>query len=247
MTDPAYEAAWLDLKRRNRLAIGMFLGWIPFGMTVAMTAQALGIPERFVFPVLIAYMAGFAAAGVRAGRFPCPRCGDPFFSRAATWYWGYHNSFSSKCLNCGLPKNAPRDPGPEPAEALGESRLLGGLFTALYWPLVLATAGAAAGALASGPGGPAGLGLTVALVADLFLSLFFVASIKRPGLGRLVAERLPLRVRAALPALFALGAVIAVVGRGESPGVLAVSKLGAAATGITALYTAKRVRELAKS
>src|SRR5581483_4668326 len=43
----------------------------------------------------------FVIAGNFALRFPCPRCGKPFFEK-----WWYYNSAARRCVHCGLPKYA---------------------------------------------------------------------------------------------------------------------------------------------
>lgn len=97
------------IRIRRLLPFIMFLMWIPYGMLI----MVLGLPESFIF----AYMAGLAVAVFILQFAKCPRCGHHFFFRGARsggigdtgngnlnllFGGGYHNTFSNKCLNCGL-------------------------------------------------------------------------------------------------------------------------------------------------
>ncbi len=42
----------------------------------------------------------------------CPRCGKPFHY-VARWYGRWNNPFARRCVHCGLPKWADRDPDPK--------------------------------------------------------------------------------------------------------------------------------------
>jgi hypothetical protein len=93
-----YEQQWREYRRLQRLALGLWLGWIPFGAVVFALTSSFR-PEILTVGLLSAWMAVFVIAGMREGNFRCPRCGRKFFSKK--WY---HNGWASRCLHCQLPK-----------------------------------------------------------------------------------------------------------------------------------------------
>lgn len=72
---------------------------LPFGLLVIFPAIRLTGSDNFGFGLAGAWMLAFLFCGNRSGSFRCPRCGKKFFSK-----WPGYNSWSSKCLHCGLPK-----------------------------------------------------------------------------------------------------------------------------------------------
>jgi hypothetical protein len=97
--DPAYEAQWQDYRRRSRLGLLLFLGYVP-GVAL------LGLPLTLLFssgiPILVvagAWMLALSVIGNRGLAWRCPRCGEHFFR--GSWYY---NSFARRCVHCGLPK-----------------------------------------------------------------------------------------------------------------------------------------------
>ena len=97
-TDP-----WRDYRRRRNLSLFSLLGYVAFVFVFGL------LPEQFLgtaIPMLIAAISWMAFAGIAGNwfiRFPCPRCGKPFF--ADSKWWGY-NTFTRHCLHCKLPINA---------------------------------------------------------------------------------------------------------------------------------------------
>ncbi len=96
-----YEAAWQQYRVCAARYWLVFLGYIPgvifFGWLLSFAVNdtlAHGI-------VAFGWMALWMVAGQGYARFRCPRCGGKFFTRR-----GYSNTFSGKCLHCGLPKYA---------------------------------------------------------------------------------------------------------------------------------------------
>jgi hypothetical protein len=101
--DSAYELQWRDL--RTRIALFLFCMFL--------------FPVLAVFRVLFVvrpYFVPFAMVGV-AGvyfylvSFRCPRCGELYFRGPVIFRWwpearNYY-LFTSKCLNCSLPKWSP--------------------------------------------------------------------------------------------------------------------------------------------
>ncbi|MDR3578944.1 MAG: hypothetical protein P4L44_03160 [Oryzomonas sp.] len=97
------------IKRKRIVLVTMFCMWIPYGMLITI----LNFPEAFIF----AYMAGMVIVGFMLQFAKCPRCGHYFQFRtfkdaqSSDRDWerisllfggGYHNTFTKKCLNCGL-------------------------------------------------------------------------------------------------------------------------------------------------
>lgn len=96
-----YEAAWQQYRVYSARYWLVFLGYIPavlfFGWLLSFIFDdnlAHGI-------VAFSWMGLWMVTGHGYTGFLCPRCGNTFFARK-----GYHNTFSGKCLNCGLPKYA---------------------------------------------------------------------------------------------------------------------------------------------
>lgn len=96
-----YEAAWQRYRVYSARYWLIFLGYIP-------AVLLFGWMLSFVFNdnlahgiVAFSWMGLWMVAGQGYAQFRCPRCGNRFFARK-----GYRNTFSGKCLNCGLPKYA---------------------------------------------------------------------------------------------------------------------------------------------
>src|SRR3954471_8603017 len=95
---------WDEYRRRWRVAWVVLLTYLP-------AVVVLGVPMKWVtasdLPVALlasAWMTGILLAGWRAGVFPCPRCGRPFFLRGMIG-----KLLARECVHCGLPKYAPAD------------------------------------------------------------------------------------------------------------------------------------------
>jgi hypothetical protein len=110
-----YAAAW-QRYRRWRLAFWvLFLLYLP---SLAGVSRALGWTRGSGAPIVaaaIVWMIALAIVGYPTSNFPCPRCGKPFFrkfdDRPGRMSW-QRNPFARRCMHCGLPKRAGRDPGP---------------------------------------------------------------------------------------------------------------------------------------
>jgi hypothetical protein len=105
--DPYYDA-WHEYGRVWRRSLVLFA--VSFWGGSALTAGLVGVffpaAPVWITPVLILpWVAAAAMAGQAPIRWRCPRCARPFFS--TTWF---RNGFARRCLHCGLPKWAPRDP-----------------------------------------------------------------------------------------------------------------------------------------
>jgi hypothetical protein len=92
------------IRRKRILIFAMLAIWLPFGVFIL----AINLP---IF--LFAYMAALAVVYHLLYFSKCPRCNNYFFYRYRSkgsivdtlnllFGGGYHKTFSSRCLNCGL-------------------------------------------------------------------------------------------------------------------------------------------------
>lgn len=104
--------SWEDYRRRRRLFWIAFLGTIPVA-TVGMILRRIVDSEYPFNVVALGWIGFFAYAGSRMNRFPCPRCGRPFFDKFLT-----QNPLAQYCVHCAWPKWRVRKFGdPEPLSA----------------------------------------------------------------------------------------------------------------------------------
>ncbi len=101
-TDP-YFACWLERKRRTRQFWLAFLAW-PFA-TVALSViwQSL-LKDSSFFWVLLVTVPPLVFFRLRQVRWPCPRCGNPFYASGFLY-----RAFANSCLHCGLLEYAADD------------------------------------------------------------------------------------------------------------------------------------------
>jgi hypothetical protein len=108
----SFAPQWRDLKRR------CLLFWVCVA-AVPLTLLAVNYvfaPHEFVVFILIAVplFVLLVAAGAHKASFRCPRCSELFFESDFESPFdipiAYQNTFSRKCMNCGLPRGA--EPGP---------------------------------------------------------------------------------------------------------------------------------------
>jgi hypothetical protein len=87
-------------------ALSIVFFWGGLGGTVAaFGAWFRKAPPWLLFAAALPWLLAAIAASQAPVKWPCPRCGRPFF--AGSWY---HNGLASACVHCGLPKWAERDP-----------------------------------------------------------------------------------------------------------------------------------------
>jgi hypothetical protein len=94
-----HAGAWQDYRRRVRGFVIAWLGGFASIAALLVALDAFGAPEWAPMALGLAWMAVFAWTSIRLQRFPCPRCGKPFFSTTFS-YW----PFAQECRHCGLPK-----------------------------------------------------------------------------------------------------------------------------------------------
>jgi len=114
--DDPYYKGWSEYREATREA---YRGMKRLGAFLGAAIVLLMLNEKFqpvptavaglvaaVLSALGSRMLGEAAATSKDTlELPCPRCGLPFLRGPAG-----ENGFARRCLNCGLPKWAPRDP-----------------------------------------------------------------------------------------------------------------------------------------
>jgi len=78
-----YDIQWGELKKRKKLALFAFFGYVPITFAFGLLMHPLLQTDKPVFVFAIAWMLFFAVALARYSSFRCPRCGKRFFS---TWW-----------------------------------------------------------------------------------------------------------------------------------------------------------------
>lgn len=94
-----YTPQWAALRRYEAF---YYVTWIGGGILALVLSTHL---QSLATVFGVCWLVGTLASSLPVGSFRCPRCGKPFFSRRITAAGlHYHNGFTRKCLNCGLPK-----------------------------------------------------------------------------------------------------------------------------------------------
>jgi hypothetical protein len=109
-----YSPAWRRYRRLSRTFWVLFLSFLP-GVAVVSRLPAVPRGGDAVFVAGLAWMIAFSAIGYAKWNLQCPRCGELFFHKFDDRAWRMswrHNPFARRCMHCGLPKWAARDPGP---------------------------------------------------------------------------------------------------------------------------------------
>jgi hypothetical protein len=96
-----YDESWADLRRRIQLFWLLFLAGFCGMFLIASGLDTIhsGLGDRVGEWIVIPYIAGIVGASFYVTCFPCPRCGDWFFSGDI-----FRNGFPfrRKCIYCGL-------------------------------------------------------------------------------------------------------------------------------------------------
>lgn len=80
----------------RKLWLLLVIFWVPADEIVARLSDSDSIARIFAFSYMVSMMIFF----IYISSFKCPRCNKRFFSK-----WIYYNSFTKKCLHCGLGVN----------------------------------------------------------------------------------------------------------------------------------------------
>lgn len=92
-----YADNWKELRNRERLAIGLLLGYLPVLAGLAKLISYITTSENPVIAMAIAWIIIFTWASIRVTFFPCPRCGKHFYMNRY-----FITTFGRKCPHCGL-------------------------------------------------------------------------------------------------------------------------------------------------
>jgi len=96
-----YVEKWKDLRRREWLVIGLFVGYLPILAGIGWLLFRVTTSETPIIIVAITWMSAFACAGLRVSFFRCPRCDQRF-------YMGKYfvMTLGRRCPHCGLQRYA---------------------------------------------------------------------------------------------------------------------------------------------
>ncbi|AIF49439.1 hypothetical protein [Dyella japonica] len=89
----AIESGLRRIRIRRWVSYGLFVGWLPCGIAVSKVTSS----GKIDMTLALVYMVAILISGVMVGFSICPRCKQYFFMGT------YTNTFSAKCMNCGLP------------------------------------------------------------------------------------------------------------------------------------------------
>ncbi len=100
-----YAKEWKRYTNSFVLLIGLFVGYLPFGVIADyLIDRLLGGNNTVMMIAAFTWMAAYGVAGLRFGSFRCPRCHEQFFCRKRFTFFGFYNPFARHCWNCGLEK-----------------------------------------------------------------------------------------------------------------------------------------------
>ena len=108
----SYAQQWRDLQRRKFLALAAFVLYLPGAVVLflALSVVAHDWTRRYEALIGLCWFALFVSALIYQGVFRCPNCSKSFFV-SDRW----RNSFSTRCLNCGI-RQGEDAPSPEPRD-----------------------------------------------------------------------------------------------------------------------------------
>jgi len=92
-----YKDQWDDYRRRNRIVIALFLGFIPGVLILGFPLTKLLKSEIPFYAVALTWMAMTAGAWIRLILFRCPRCRERFMMNKY-----FVVASGRKCPYCGL-------------------------------------------------------------------------------------------------------------------------------------------------
>lgn len=104
--DDPYYPCWVEMRRRRWVCCIGVLVWIPATLVLGgLLTLLLGRTVGFICTVL-PFLVGWFALDNRRLSWPCPRCGQPFYSSRGMWPG---RPLADNCLHCGLMEYAPSD------------------------------------------------------------------------------------------------------------------------------------------
>jgi DNA-directed RNA polymerase subunit RPC12/RpoP len=97
----SYKGAWNELRHRERLVIGLWLGYIPGVVSLGWLISFVTPSENTVIVIAALWMLAFARAGLRVSFFRCPQCNNRFYMNKY-----YSITLGRKCPHCGIKRFA---------------------------------------------------------------------------------------------------------------------------------------------
>jgi hypothetical protein len=122
--DGPYSAAWRRYRLWSWAFWIVFVSYLPAMASLNRVLRPMRDSGNVIFFAALLWMVAFAVIGYQKSNFECPRCGELFFRKFDDRRWRrdwLHNPFARRCMHCGLPKWAARDPDPRPADASSAS------------------------------------------------------------------------------------------------------------------------------
>lgn len=99
-----YLKAWAEHRKRQRWAFAFLLTFVPAMLLFGAIPQELGGSGAFGALTAMVWLPAILVSGLRLACWRCPRCGRFFH-----WSWLATSPLNSRCLHCGLVKNASAD------------------------------------------------------------------------------------------------------------------------------------------
>jgi len=94
---PTYNIHWQDFRRRNRLAILLFLGYLPVVGTLGYLLSAFVTSEIPLITIAVFWTLVWLWACLRVCTFHCPRCGKLYCINKY-----FVATLGRRCPHCGL-------------------------------------------------------------------------------------------------------------------------------------------------
>lgn len=94
-----YKKQWDDYRKRNRIVIALFVGYIPGVALLAIPLVKFLKSEIPFYIIALSWMVAIGWAWIRLILFRCPRCGDRFMMNKY-----FVVASGKKCPYCGLQK-----------------------------------------------------------------------------------------------------------------------------------------------
>ncbi len=97
-----YSVDWVEYDELRRTVVGAYLGWAPVVLVVAVLSAVFPALTPVFMVLPLSYLGWFSRARRQLHKWPCPRCGKPYFVRHTLF--SHHRWFAVKCVHCSFPK-----------------------------------------------------------------------------------------------------------------------------------------------
>jgi len=94
-----YINQWKDFRKRNRIVIALFIGYIPGVLILGFPLMKLLNSETPAYIIVVTWMVALVWAWIHLILFRCPRCGERFMMNRY-----FVVASGRKCPYCGLSK-----------------------------------------------------------------------------------------------------------------------------------------------